>query len=104
MWEKVDLLMTKAVTKNLGIEDTIPNALVSNHHPHHLWCKSHTVKALDRSNLSVLAEVEKSVKQQEIFEGINPSIKSFFHGNLVEPGIEARLNLIMHDKSGRSCS
>ena len=104
MWEKVDLLMTNAVTKNLGIEDTIPNAFGSNCHPYHLLYKSHIVEELDCSNLNVLAEVEKSVKQQEIFEGINPSIKSFFHGNLVEPGIEARLNLIMHDKSGRSCS
>ena len=33
-------------------------------------CKSHTVEALDRSNLNMLAEVEKSVKQQEIFEDI----------------------------------
>ena len=30
------LFMTDAVTKNLGIEDMIPNALGSNHHPYHL--------------------------------------------------------------------
>ena len=67
--------------------------------------QSHTVKALDRSNLNVLPEVEKSVKQQEIFEGISPSIKSFFHGKgaLGEAGMEVLLNLITHDKSGRSC-
>ena len=64
MWEKVDSVMTDVVTKNLGIEDKIPNALGSNHHPYHLLCKSHTVEALDRSNLNVLAEVEKRVKQQ----------------------------------------
>ena len=54
----------------------------------------------------MLAEVEKSVKQQKIFEGINPSIKSFFHGKspLVEAGIEALMNLITHGKSRRSCS
>ena len=54
----------------------------------------------------MLAEVEKSVKQQEIFEGINPSTKSFFCGKsaLVEAGIEALQNLIIHEKSGRSCS
>ena len=91
--------------KNLGIEDTIPNALDSNHHPYYLLCKSHTVEALDCSNLNVLAEIEKSVTQQ-IFEGISPSIKSFFRRKsaLVEAGIEALLNLITHNKSGRSCS
>ena len=54
----------------------------------------------------MLAEVEKSVKQQEIFEGINPSIKSSFCGKsaLAEAGIEALQNLIIHDKTGRSCS
>ena len=73
---------------NLGIEDTIPNALGSNHHPYHFLCKNHTAEALDHSNLNVLAEVKKSVKKQEI----------------VEAGIEALLNLKAHDKSGRSCS
>ena len=106
MWEKVDAIMTDAVTKNLGIEDTIPNALGTEHHPHHLLCKSHTVEALDRSNLEVLSKIEKSVKQQEIFESINPALKSFFRGKkaLVEAGIEALLTLITHDKSGKSCS
>ena len=70
--------MTDAVRKKIGIENTIPNALGSNHHPYHLLCKSHTVETV-RSNLNVLAEVEKSVKQGEIFEDINPSIESFFH-------------------------
>ena len=95
--------MTDAVTKNLGIKDTIPNVLGSNHHPYHLLCKSYTVEALDSSHLNALAEVEKSVKQQEIFEGINHSIKSFFPGKsaLVEAGIEALLNLITDCKSGR---
>ena len=81
---------------------TLPNALGSNHHPYHLLCKIHTAEALDHSNLNVLAEVEKSVKQQEIFEGINPSIKSFFRRKSAL--VEALLNLIIHDKSGRSCS
>ena len=67
--------------------------------------QSHTVEALDRSNLNVLPEVEKSVKQQEIFEGNSPTIKSFFHekGALAEAGTEVLLNLITHDKSGGSC-
>ena len=54
----------------------------------------------------MLAEVKISVKQQEIFEGINPTIKSFLLGKraLVEAGIEALLNLTTHYKSGRSYS
>ena len=106
LWQKVDALMTDAVVKNLGIETTISNALGSDHQPLHLLCKSHTVKALDRSNLKVLAEVEKSVQQQDIFEKINPALKSFFRGKtaLVEAGIEALLTLVTHDKSGKTYS
>ena len=80
LWEKIDALMTDSVTKNLGIEDTIPLALGSDHHPLHLLCKSHTVEAIDKSNLEVLARIEKSVNQQQIFESINPGLKSFFRG------------------------
>ena len=51
-------------------------------------------------------EIEKSVKQQEIFEKINPALKSFFRGKkaLVEAGIGALLSLIIYDKSAKSCS
>ena len=46
------------------------------------------------------------MKQQEKFEKINPALKSLFHDKkiLVEPGIEALLSLITHDKSAKSCS
>ena len=100
------LLMTDAVTKNLKIEDNIATALGTTYKPMHLLCKSHTVEALDRSNLSVLYDIEKQVKQREILEGINPSLKSFFRGKktTVEAGIEALLSLISHDKSGKSSS
>ena len=66
--------MTDAVTKNLKIEDNIATALGTKYQPMHLLCKRHTVEALDRSNLSVLYEIEKQVKQREIFERINPSL------------------------------
>ena len=66
LWEKINALMT--ISKNLGIEDTIPAALGSTHHHHHLLCKSHTVEALDKSNLEVLANIEKKVDQREVFE------------------------------------
>ena len=104
--EKVDAIMTDAVTKNLEIEEKIAKALDSSHIPLHLLCKSHTVEALDKSSLEVLNEIEKSVKQQEIFEKINPALKSFFRGKkaLVETEIKALLSLITNDKSAKSCS
>ena len=61
MWEKVDLLMTSAVTKILGIEDTIPSVLGSKHYPYHLLCKNHTVEALDPSNLNLLVETTRNI-------------------------------------------
>ena len=72
LWEKFNAIMTDAVTKNLEIEETITKALDLSHVPLHLLCKSHTVEALDKSSLEVLNEIEKSVKQHEIFEKINP--------------------------------
>ena len=98
--------MTDAVTKNIGIEDTIPDALGSKHHPFHLMCKSHTVEAIDKSNLQVLAKIEKDVHQRDTLEGINPALKSFFRGKaaIVEAGIDALITLITHNKSANSCS
>ena len=106
LWEKIDALMTDSVSKNLGIEETIPHALGSEHHPYHLLCKSHTVEALDRSNLEVLSALEKKVNQQAVFKSINPALRSFFRGKaaLVEAGIDALLTLITHNKSANSCS
>ena len=105
LWEKVDALMTDA-TKNIGIEDIIPDALASTHHPHQLLCKSHTVEALDRSSLQVLAKIEKNVSQQETMEGINHTLTAFFRGKaaVVEAGIDALISLITHNKSANSCS
>ena len=67
--------------------------LGSSHQPYHLLCKSYTVEALGRSNLEVLSKIEKSVKQQDVLEQINLSLKSFFRGEkaLVEAGIKALL-------------
>ena len=38
-----------------------------------LW---HTIYVLQKSNLKVLAKIEKSIKQQEVLEQINPTLKS----------------------------
>ena len=106
LWKQVDCLMTDAVTKNLEIEKTIAAALRLSHIPLHLLCKSHTVEALDRSNLEVLARIEKDVNQQQILESINPRLRSFFRGKtaVVECGIDALLKLVTHNKSANSCS
>ena len=67
LWEKTNAIMTDAVSKNLHIEDYIGQAIGSDHRPHHLLCKSHTVEKLDASNLNVLSNVEKMVKQRDFF-------------------------------------
>ena len=80
LWEKNDAIMTDSVLKNLKIEDLIGESLAFDHWPYHLLNKSHTVEKRDATNLEVLATIEKSVKQRELFESINPSLKSFFRG------------------------
>ena len=104
--EKTDAIMTDSVSKNLKIEDLIGESLGSDHRPYHLQCKSHTAGKLDATNLEVLATIEKSVKQRELFELINPSLKAFFLGKktVAEAGINALMTLESHDKSGKSYS
>ena len=63
LWHKTDALMTDAVTKNLKIEDNIATAPGTTYKPMHMLCKSHMVEALDRSNLSVLYDIENQVQQ-----------------------------------------
>ena len=75
----IDAVMTEAETKNLGIEENIFIVLESFHQLYHLVCKSHTVEALDKSYLEGLAKIEKPVKQQEVLEQINPTLKFCFH-------------------------
>ena len=62
---------------------------------------------LDRSNLKVLAKVEKEIKLQETFESINPSLKSFFRGkdDIAEGGyFSFTENFFSYDKFANSCS
>lgn len=69
--------------------------------PYHLLWKSNSVEALNRLNLAVLSKIEKAVKQRQMLENINSSLKPFFRGKstVVEAGIEFLLNLITYDKS-----
>ena len=67
--------MTDAATKNFQIENSIASGLNSQYKPMHLLCKSHTVEALDKSNLDVLAKIEKQVNQHGTLENVNPNLK-----------------------------
>ena len=103
LWEKITAIMTDSVEKNLRIEEGAAEQLQSEHVPLHLLCKSHPVEAFDRSNLSVLAEIEKKVKFRESLETINPAVRSFLRGkSVVECAITSILSLISHDKSASS--
>ena len=103
---KLMLLWLMQLQKNLSIEKSVDNTLDSDQILYHLLCKSHTVEALDWSNLEVLKQIENSVSQKESLERINPPLKSFFRRikTTAEASIEALLNFVTHDKSGRPCS
>lgn len=104
LWNKIDIIMTDSVEKNLHIENGIAAALESSHVPLHLLCKAHTVEALDRSNINVLANLEQSLKFREAVESINPGVRSFLRGekSVVLCAIKSILNFVSHDKSASS--
>ena len=101
LWEKTTSFMTDSATKNLYVNELVAKYLNSSHVPWSLLCKSHCVEALDRSNLFVLALVEKQLGMKEKLEGINPALRSFFRGEkaVVVAGIKCLLNLVTHEKS-----
>ena len=65
LWRRVSNVMTDAASKNLAFEKKVSKALNTNHVPHHLLNKSHTVEALDVSNLHVLSSLEQQVKLRQ---------------------------------------
>ena len=78
LWDQTTALMTDAVSKNHKVEEGVSAALGTQHVPHHLFCKSHTVggvEGLDKSNIKALSEVERSVNFREKLEAQNPGIK-----------------------------
>ena len=77
--------MTDAVRKGLEIESLISSSsyLNTEHVPIHLLCKSHSVEAVDKSNLKVLGKYEKRVQLQEKMVKIYPTLKPFFRGKLL---------------------
>ena len=82
--------MTDTAAKNLQIENSVASELNSQHKPMHLLCKSHTVEALDRSNLDVFTKIEKQVNQCGTLKNINPNLKSFFRGKKTAVKVEMK--------------
>ena len=106
LWEKADAFMTDAASKNVEIKKPVPRILNSQHQPHHIFCKSHTVEKFGQSNLSVLSKLEKDIKLQYTLESINPLLKRFVRGKktVAEANIAALLKLVTYHKSANSCS
>ena len=104
LWEKTAIIMTDSVEKNFHIENGIAAALGSSHIPLLLLLKHHTVEALSRSNINVLANHENSLKFREALESINPGVKSFPRGeqSVFLCAIKSILNFVGHDKSSSS--
>ena len=104
LWEKIAVLMTDSVEKNLKIEDRIALTLNSQHIPLHVLCKAHTVEALDRSNLSVLENVEHKLNFREALISTAPSITPFLRGekSVSTAAVKTIINFISHDKSATS--
>ena len=101
LWEKTTSFMTDSPTKNLHVGELVSEKLNTTHVPLSLLCKSHCVEALDRSNIAVLAQIEKQLGMREKLERINPALRSFFRGEkaIVVAGIKCLLNLVTHEKS-----
>ena len=104
LWEKTTSLMKDSVSKNLNIGEGVAECLLSTYVPYHLLCKAHPVEAFDRSNLLVLASIEKEVGFRQKLEMMNPSVKSFLRGktSVVEAAMSSILSLVSHDKSANS--
>ena len=98
--------MTDAVSKNLNVPSFIAKKLKTSHFPSQLLCKAHTVEALDKSNLHVLAHIENALNLREHLVNITPHLRSFYRGKftVVVCGINALLKLISPDNSANSVS
>ena len=77
LWERIDSIMTDAVTKNLNIEKTIAEELNSDYVPYHLLCKSHTCEKFDACNVQTLGDLEAKIKLREQIESREPPLKSY---------------------------
>ena len=101
LWEKTLIIMTDSVEKNLHIEKGIAKELKSNHVPYHFLCKAHTVEALDRPNINVLANLEHALNFREALESMNSGVKSFLRGekSVVLCAIKSIVSFVSHERS-----
>ena len=92
LWENTILFMSDSPTKKLHVPELISEKLNTQYIPFSMLCKSHCVKALDRSNFFM----EKHPGMREKLGRINPSLRSFFRGEkaIVVVGIKCLLNLV----------
>ena len=68
--------MTDSVSKNLTIEEEVSKVFKSTvPPPTHLLCKSHPVEAFDRSNLTVLAEIESKLDFRKKLQSVKPFLR-----------------------------
>ena len=104
LWEKTTSIMTDSVAKNMHIEEGVAEYFGSTYLPYHLLCKSHTVEALDRSNLDVLSNLEQKLDFRNKLIAMNPATTSFLRGekSVAVSGIKSILSLVSHDKSATS--
>ena len=104
LWEKTTVIMTDSVERNLKIEDGIAVCLGSTYKPIHTLCKAHTIEALGRSNIAVLAKMEIQIKFHQALEAMNPGVKYFLRGekSVATSAIKSILNFVSHDNSGTS--
>ena len=106
LWERIDAVMTDAVSKNLNVENSVADSLNSEHVPYHILCKSHTCERLDEDNLSTLAALEERLNLRDLILKREPLLKSFLRGSksIVYCALVALLKLVSHEGDGKTTS
>ena len=104
LWQKASVILADSVEKNLHTEKGIAKELKSNHVPYHFLCKAHTVEALARSHINVLANLEHAIKFREALKSMNSGVKSFLcrEKSVVLCAIKCILSFVSHNKSAAS--
>ena len=104
--EKIDVIMTDAVSKNLKIENGVAEALQSRHVPYHILCKSHTCERLDTDNLTTLSQLEAKVGLREALLKREPELKSFLRSekSVAEAVLEALLKFAARESDRKTIS
>ena len=102
LWKNTSHFMTDAVSKNLNVPSFIAKKLKTSHFPSQLLCKAHTVEALDKSNLHVLAHIENALNLREHLVNITPHLRSFYRGKSTV--VVCGINALLKDNSANSVS